>query len=159
MDRLIAWLEANRPADDGAVAICHGDFRLGNLMFHPSEPRVVAVLDWELSTLGHPLADLAYVLLFWRMGHGEYHGIGGLDLDALGIPSEDAFIARYFARRGVPSSLKPFHLSFALFRVALILEGVAERARKGNAADADAARVGGLAEDFTRRAVEVAGMD
>jgi aminoglycoside phosphotransferase (APT) family kinase protein len=156
--RLQAWLAAHLPPDDGASAICHGDLRIGNLMFHPTEPRVVAVLDWELSTIGHPLADLGFSVIGWRSLPGEYGGVRGLDLDALGIPTEGEHVARYDAARRTPvAPLLPFHVAFALFRFAVIFEGIAARARAGTAAAADAAEVGELSPAFARRGVEATG--
>lgn len=151
--RLLAWLPANLPEGD-VTAISHGDFRIGNLMFHPSEPRVVGVLDWELSTLGHPLADLAYSALAWRLLPGEYMGMRGADLEALGIPTEAQYLQRYEERMGGGASVKPFHYAFALFRLAVIFEGIAARAQAGQAASANAAEVGELSVNFARRAIE-----
>ncbi len=155
LSTLRAWLEAHQPADDGRAAIAHGDFRVGNLMFHLTEPRVVAVLDWELSTIGHPLADLAFCCIPWHSAPEEYGGILGLDADALGLPSEAAFIARY--RDGFPDTPAPtaFHLVFSLFRFAVIFVGIADRARAGNAADPEAERYGPLAQRFAARAWEI----
>jgi aminoglycoside phosphotransferase (APT) family kinase protein len=153
LDRLIAWLPAHIPPGD-EVAICHGDFRVGNLMFHPREPRVVAVLDWELATLGHPLADLAFNAMAWRTLPEEYGGIRGLDLAALGIPSEPGFLARYYAKSPRAGRVQPFHFAFALFRFAVIFEGIAARAAAGNAAADNAAEAGTLGPAFARRAVE-----
>ena len=152
VDRLIAWLPQHVPIDD-ETAIAHGDFRLGNLMFHPTEPRVVAILDWELSTLGHPLADVAFNCIAYRTLPEEYGGILGLDLAALGIPSEDEYLGRYYALAGRKGGVTPFHHAFALFRFALIMEGIAARARAGNAAAENAAEVGELSRAFARRAV------
>lgn len=159
VERLIAWLPAHLPADD-TTTIAHGDFRIGNLMFAPGAPRVVAVLDWELSTLGHPMADLGYACMAWHMAPGEFDGVRGLDLPALGLPDESAFVARYreayAQRRGQEAPvLAPFHLAFSMFRFAVILEGVAARARGGNAASADAAEVGAQAAAFARRGCAV----
>ncbi len=104
MDQLISWLPAHIPEsarDAGMTRIVHGDYRLDNLMFHPSEPRVLAVLDWELSTLGHPLADFSYHCMAWHIPPGSFRGIGGLDVQSLGIPTEDAYIRRYCERTGL----------------------------------------------------------
>lgn len=152
IDFIIDWLSQNIPQDD-TTTIVHGDFRLGNLMFHPTEPRVVGILDWELSTLGHPLADLAHSAMIWRSSPQEYGGILGLDLPALGIPDLRTYCEAYRAAGG-HGELKPFHLAFALFRFAVIFEGIAARARDGSAAAANAAEVGPLAERFAARAVE-----
>jgi aminoglycoside phosphotransferase (APT) family kinase protein len=155
LDRLVEWLPGAMPPDDGAVAIAHGDFRIGNLMFHPDEPRVIAVLDWELSTLGHPLADLGFCVMPWHTTPEEYCGIRGLDHRALGIPDEDAFVARYFATAPPTAPLRPFHVAFALFRFAVIFVGIADRARAGTAAAGDeAARLAPLAARFAERGLE-----
>lgn len=156
VERLAAWLPAHVPPGD-EIAIAHGDFRLGNLMFHATEPRVVGVLDWELSTLGHPLADLAFNCIAWRTEPGEYGGLRGLDLAALGIPSQAEYVEHYRALAGRTDALGPFHEAFALFRMAVILEGVAARARAGSAASPNAAAVGGLGAAFAARAVEFIG--
>ena len=150
LDGLAEWLPAHVPADD-ETAIVHGDFRLGNLMFHRSEPRVIALLDWELSTLGHPLADLAFNCLLWHSSPAMYYGIEGLDHAALGIPSRDDYVARYCARAGRAQGITNFHLAFACFRFAVIFEGIAKRAEIGTAAGADAAAVGRLSVDYARR--------
>jgi len=152
VERLIAWLPQNIPADE-TTAIVHGDFRIGNLMFHPTEPRVVALLDWELSTLGHPLADLAHSAMAWVSAPEEYGGIRGLDLAALGIPPLEDYVAAYdgAARHGV--RMAPFHMAFALFRWSMIFEGIAARAKAGTAADGNAGETGGLAAAFAARAV------
>ena len=139
MDKLMAWLPAHAPAVD-ETAIAHGDFRLGNLIFHPSEPRVAAVLDWELSTLGHPLADLAYNCIPWRLPVAIEGLIGA---DALGIPAEADYVAAYCARtrrEAVPEL--DFFVVFSLFRWAAIAAGVYRRALDGNAADARALDIG-----------------
>jgi len=154
IDRLIGWLPAHLPADD-RTTIVHGDFRLGNLMFRPDAPQVAAVLDWELSTLGHPLADLAHSCIGWHTTPAEFLGVRGLDLAALGIPSEADYCAAYYAACGHDARLSAFHLVFALFRFAVILEGVAARAQQGNAAADDAREVGQLSAAFARHAVEL----
>ncbi len=159
LDRMMDWLPANMPADEGAVSIAHGDFRLGNMMFHPNEPRVIAVLDWELSTLGHPLADLGFCVMPWQTAPDEYGGILGLDHAALGIPSREKFVAHYHAHACPTAELTRFHLAFALFRFAVIFVGIADRAGAGNAASDEAAELGPLAERFAIRAMQAAGLD
>ena len=146
MDRLMAWLPANIPAsgrDTNMVSIVHGDYRLDNLMFHPTEPRVLAVLDWELSTLGHPLADFSYHCMAWHIAPGAFRGIGGLDLATLGIPPESDYIRLYCERTGLatPEALKAdwdFYLAYNLFRLAAILQGIAKRVEAGTASSAQA---------------------
>lgn len=152
IDRLIEWLPRHIP-DDDTTTIAHGDFRMGNLMFHPTEPRVIGVLDWELSTLGHPLADLGYVSMAWHMRPQEFDGIRGLDLAAEGLPTQEEFVSHYLRHSGRPLRLQPFHVAFAMFRFSVILEGVAARARSGNAAADNAAEAGAQASAFSRAAV------
>jgi aminoglycoside phosphotransferase (APT) family kinase protein len=145
MDRLIDWLPAHVPPGD-ETAIVHGDFRMDNLVFHPSEPRILAVLDWELSTLGHPLADFSYHCMSWHIPPGKFRGIAGLDLDSLGIPREADYIRSYCARcgRGEISNWN-FYLAYNLFRIAAILQGVAKRALEGTASSAQAQDAGSRA--------------
>jgi aminoglycoside phosphotransferase (APT) family kinase protein len=144
MDRLIQWLPANIPAGDDTT-IVHGDFRLDNMIFHPTEPRVLAVLDWELSTLGHPMADFAYHVMAWRLSPREYRGLRGADLAALGIPAEEEYVQMYLDRTGRPRPSArdwEFYLAFNLFRAAAIFQGVMARAMAGNAASAQALETG-----------------
>ena len=158
--RLREYLLAEMPPDDGAASLVHGDFRLGNLMFHPTEPRVVAVLDWELSTVGHPMADLGFSVICWHSLPEEYGGLLGLDLPALGIPSEAEYLERYYATRQTAASpLQPFHVAFSMFRFAVIFEGIAARARAGTAAGDNAHSVGNLSLAFARRGLQAAGLD
>ena len=146
MDRLIDWLPAHIPAsarDEGLTSIVHGDYRLDNVIFHPSEPRILAVLDWELSTLGHPLADFSYHCMAWHIPPGTFRGIGGVDLASLGIPSEQDYIHRYCERTGLatPEQLAPdwnFYLAYNMFRIAAILQGIAKRVEAGTASSAQA---------------------
>jgi len=138
MDRLVEWLPGAIPPGDD-IAIVHGDFRCDNMIFHPSEPRVVAVLDWELSTLGHPLADFAYHALMYHMPPNIVAGLIGADLDALNIPSEQAYIAAYCRRTGreeIPNW--PFYIAFNFFRLAAIFHGIKGRVIRGTAASAHA---------------------
>jgi len=158
LDRLVDWLPANLPEDDGAVSIAHGDFRIGNLMYHPTEPRVIAVLDWELATLGHPLADLGYAVMPWRTAHAEYGGILDTDWRAAGIPMEKDFVAEYMAHAVPTAPMTPFHVAFALFRFSVIFIGIADRVRAGNANSEEAGDLGPLAERFGERALEAAGL-
>ncbi len=146
MDSLMQWLPAHMPAsarDDNMVSIVHGDFRLDNLLFHPTQPRVLAVLDWELSTLGHPLADFSYHCMGWHIPPGAFRGIGGLDIASLGIPLESDYIRRYCERTGLstPAALEAdwnFYLAYNLFRLAAILQGIAKRVEAGTASSAQA---------------------
>lgn len=156
LDRLIGWLSDRVPQDETS-GLCHGDFRIGNLMFHPSEPRVVAVLDWELSTLGHPLADVAFNVQAWSMAPDENGGLLGLDLPALGLPDQDAYLETYYAACGRPDRLTDFHRAFAMFRGAVGSAGVAVRGESGNNTLPDAARVGRhLARAYARRGLAIA---
>ena len=145
MDRLIAWLPNHIPAD-ARTCIVHGDYRLDNLVFHPTSSRVSAVLDWELSTLGHPLADFSYHLMTWRLGGDEFRGLRGADLTALGIPSEDEYVELYLKRTGATqtptASEWSFYLAYNLFRLAAILQGIMGRAVAGNAASTRALDAG-----------------
>jgi aminoglycoside phosphotransferase (APT) family kinase protein len=154
MERLIEWLPAHLPAsarDESQISVVHGDYRLDNLIFHPTEPRILAVLDWELSTLGHPMADFSYHCMSWHIRPGDFRGLGGLDLAALGIPDEAAYMRRYFERSGRTdlATLQrdwPFYLAYNLFRIAAILQGIARRVVDGTAASAEARAAGAGAE-------------
>jgi aminoglycoside phosphotransferase (APT) family kinase protein len=160
MDRLIEWLPANMPAsalDEAQVSVVHGDYRLDNLVFARDAPRVIAVLDWELSTLGHPLADFTYHCMAWHIPPGTFRGIGGLDLRSLGIPGEREYVERYCQRTGRadPDALMAdwnFYLAYNLFRLASITQGIARRVVDGIAASAHARGT----SDATRPLAEMA---
>jgi len=164
MDQLMDWLPQHIPAMARAehmVSIVHGDYRLDNLMFHPTEPRIVAVLDWELSTLGHPLADFSYHCMAWHIPPGAFRGIGGLDVVSLGIPTEDQYIRLYCERTGLttPEALKAdwnFYMAYNLFRIAAILQGIAKRAQMGTAASAQAVSSGAGAKPLAQLAWQFA---
>ncbi len=167
MDQLMAWLPQNIPAsakDDSQTSVVHGDYRLDNLIFHPDKPQILAVLDWELSTLGHPLADFSYHCMSWHIVPGTFRGIGGLDLLALGIPTEKEYIRMYCDQTGLakPQDLEVdwnFYLAFNLFRIAAILQGIAKRVETGTASSEQARSSGAgarpmaeLAWSFAQRA-------
>ncbi len=142
MDRLMGWLPGAIPADD-ATSIVHGDFRFDNTIMHPTEPKTLAVLDWELSTLGHPLADLTYFLMVWHFPPSVRGGLAGVDIEALGIPSMDEAVARYSARTGrdgVPDL--EFCIAYNMFRLGSIAQGVYARALQGNASSPQAIEMG-----------------
>jgi aminoglycoside phosphotransferase (APT) family kinase protein len=136
MDNMIGWLPGNIPPEAG-TSVVHGDFRLDNTIFHPSEPKILAVLDWELSTLGDPLADFAYHCMGFHIPPDKFRGVAGLDLAALGIPNETQYVARYLQRTG-RNSIDPshwdFYLAYNLFRIAAICQGIAKRVVDGTAA-------------------------
>lgn len=158
MEELIAWLERSIPEDDGRLALVHGDYRIDNLMFHPVEDRAIAVLDWELSTLGHPFADLAYQCAQWRFPHDAelMAGLGGVDRRALGIPTEEEYVARYCERMGLDGIPRwNFYLAVSYFRLAAICQGVYKRALDGNASNPQAIRFGDLAEQIATDACGV----
>jgi aminoglycoside phosphotransferase (APT) family kinase protein len=160
MDRLMDWLPRALPdsaKDNSLTSIVHGDYRLDNLIFHHEEPRVLAVLDWELSTLGHPLADFSYHCMAWHIRPGTFRGIGGLDLAELGIPSEQDYIARYCERTGFASPAElardwPFYLAYNLFRMAAILQGIAKRHEDGTASSDQAKASGASARPMAELA-------
>jgi aminoglycoside phosphotransferase (APT) family kinase protein len=143
MDRLIEWLPRNIPAGD-ETSIVHGDYRLDNMVFHPTQPKILAVLDWELSTLGHPMADFSYHCMSWHIAPGQFRGIGGLDLKALNIPDEAEYIAMYAKNIGKPVDTRHwrFYLAYNMFRMAGILQGIMKRYVDGTAASQQALDAG-----------------
>ncbi len=145
METLMGWLGARVPEDDGHVVLVHGDYRLDNLMFDATEDRIVAVLDWELSTLGHPFADLAFQCMQWRLPQGAaaLRGLGGVDRVALGIPTEQEYVSRYCERMGIGAIPDwNFYLAMSFFRLAAICQGVYKRGIDGNASSTEASRFG-----------------
>lgn len=145
--RLVDWLGTNMPADDGQVSLVHGDYRLDNMVFNHDAHEILGILDWELSTLGHPLADLAYQCMQWRLPHeGGFRGLGGLDRAALGLPTEKEYVADYCKRRNIGEIANwPFYVAFSFFRIAAILQGVYKRSLDGNASNPEKARQYGKA--------------
>ena len=141
MTDIMAWLGAHMPPDDGQVALVHGDYRLDNMIFAPDAPHIAGVLDWELSTLGHPIADLAYQRMQGRLPPGEVgRALMGVDRKALGIPSEDEYVEMYMKRAGLTSIPElPFATAFSFFRICAILQGVKKRGMDGNASNPEAA--------------------
>jgi aminoglycoside phosphotransferase (APT) family kinase protein len=160
MEKLVEWLPAHVPPaarDESKVSIVHGDFRLDNLMFDAAAPRVLAVLDWELSTLGHPLADFSYHCMAWHVPHSIGRGIGGLDHAALGIPPEEEYMRRYCDRTGLSTvaELKAdwnFYMAYNMFRIAAILQGIAKRVEAGTASSAQAVASGKTARPMAELA-------
>lgn len=152
MEALIHWLPAHLPPE-GTASIVHGDYRMDNLVFHKTEPQVIGVLDWELSTIGDPLADFAYHAMSWRIDPALYNGLGGVDVAALGIPDEADYVAAYCQRTGRAAIESwEFYLVYSLFRFAAICQGIAKRAIDGTAAGAEAVAIGSLAQPFGRQA-------
>lgn len=141
MEDLVRWLGERRAPDDGAFSLVHGDYRLGNMVVRMDRPEIAAVLDWELSTTGHPLADLAYQCMTWRMPYAsDYQGLGGIDRALIGVPTETAYVEAYCRRRGLVAVPDwSFCLAFSFFRLAAISQGVYKRALNGNASDPVAA--------------------
>ncbi|MBB6522149.1 phosphotransferase family protein [Pseudoteredinibacter isoporae] len=156
MDQLIDWLENNQPEDDGRVSLVHGDYRLDNVMFDKSNQNIIAVLDWELSTLGHPFADLAYQCMQLRMpGAGDMKGLMGIDRAELNIPSEEEYVAQYCKRMGLDSIPNwEFYIAFSYFRLAAIIQGVAKRAADGNASNKKAAQMGAYVKPMAQFALD-----
>jgi aminoglycoside phosphotransferase (APT) family kinase protein len=156
MRALIDWLPAHQPPEDETCMV-HGDYRLDNVLIHPTEPRIVAVLDWELSTLGDPVADFAYHAMAWRLPPDLFRGLAGIDFAALGIPDEKSYLAAYCARTGrTDVGAWEFYIIYSLFRIAAILQGIAKRAVDGTAANADAVDVGRKAVPLARIAWSLA---
>jgi aminoglycoside phosphotransferase (APT) family kinase protein len=160
MDQVIEWLGKNIPEDDGRVSLVHGDYRLDNLMFSSDNERVIAVLDWELSTLGHPYADLAYQCMGMRLpsgnGPGASSGLLGIDCDALVIPSEKDYIASYCQRMGIDKLDNwNFYLAFSFFRLAAIAQGVAKRAADGNASSKAAGGIATMVQPIAANALAI----
>tara|TARA_R110002110_G_scaffold406421_1_gene626428 strand:+ start:250578 stop:251597 length:1020 start_codon:yes stop_codon:yes gene_type:complete len=155
MERLLTWLPANMPEDDGTVSLVHGDYRLDNMMFHATQPHVIALLDWELSTLGHPLADLANQCMAWMLPReAGIKGLQGIDRKALGIPSDEEYIARYCERTGRAGIDNwDFYMVFSLFRLAAILQGIVKRAQIGTASSAEADTRGDMMKPLVDMAV------
>ncbi len=157
VETLIAYLEANLPEDDGQVCLVHGDFRMDNMMFAKGSSELIALLDWELSTLGHPYADLAYQCMQWRLpGGAAIPGLGDVDRQALGIPSEAEYVRRYCQRRGIDGiDHWVFYLAFSFFRLSAILQGVYKRALEGNASNDKAKQVGGMTGPLAQMGVDI----
>ncbi len=159
MEELIAYVDGDAPYDDGRVSLVHGDFRMDNLLFAIDAPRCIAVLDWELSTIGHPFADLAAILMQWRMPPGRQgRGLEGVDRASLGLPSDDAFVDAYCARTGLSGIDKlNFYVAFTFFRMAAIIQGVKKRGLDGNASNPErAAEIGALVPVYARKGIEAA---
>ncbi len=157
METLMQWLGENLPEDDGRVSLVHGDYRLDNMIFHPSEPRVIALLDWELSTLGHPFADVGYQCMQLRMpdNKGGVSGLRGRNLGELGIPTEEEYVAKYCESTGIDGIDNfGFYVAFSFFRLAAIIQGVAKRALDGNASNKNAATMGEFVEPMAELALE-----
>ena len=157
MEALMSWLGDNLPDDDGRVSLVHGDYRLDNMIFDASKPKVVALLDWELSTLGHPFADVGYQCMQLRMPAevGNISGLRGKDLGELGIPTEDEYVATYCERTGIDGIDNfGFYVAFSFFRLAAIIQGVAKRAADGNASNKKAAQLGQYVEPMAELALE-----
>lgn len=154
MDNLIAWLPSNIPAGD-ETRIVHGDYRIDNVIFDREEPRILAVIDWELCTLGHPLADFAYHCMVWRIPPGVFRGLGGTDLPSLGIPTEREYVTAYCRRTGRDGIAErdwEYYMAYNMFRIAAIVQGVLARALQGNASSAEALETGRAARPLAELA-------
>ena len=147
MHDLMAYLDAEMPADDGVVSLVHGDYRLDNMAFAHDSAEVLGILDWELSTLGHPLADLAYQCMQWRLPNaGSFRGLAGVDRSAIGLPTEEEYVAKYCERRNIESIDNwSFYVAFSFFRLGAILQGVYKRSLDGNASNPEKAKLYGAA--------------
>lgn len=153
MDRLTEWLPRHVPKDEPPPAVVHGDYRIDNLIFHPSEPRVLAIMDWELSTIGDPLADFAYHLMSYRVSTVSVPGLAGRDVGALGLPAEEDYVRAYCARRGLAEVPHlDFYLAFSMYRLAAILHGIRGRVARGTAVSPQARRYAGEVEAMARAA-------
>jgi aminoglycoside phosphotransferase (APT) family kinase protein len=159
MEDLIAWLPANMP-EEGETRLVHGDYRMDNVLIHPTEPRITAVLDWELSTLGDPRADFAYHAMTWRFAPDLFRGLADIDFDELGIPDEKAYVEAYTRRSGFdPRPHWTFFLALSMFRIAAILQGIAKRASDGTAADSNAVDIGARARPVSECAARLLAED
>ena len=162
MESLIGWLAENLPDDDGRVSLVHGDYRLDNIVFDSAEPKIIALLDWELSTLGHPFADVGYLCMQLRMPDraGSISGLRGKNLHELGIPDEQEYVASYCRRAGIDGIANfSFYVAFSFFRLAAIIQGVAKRAVDGNASNKNAAELGKFVEPMAEMALEAIGQN
>lgn len=160
MENLIEWLAENLPADDGRVSLVHGDYRLDNMVFDPVKPKIIALLDWELSTLGHPFADVGYLCMQLRMPEraGSISGLRGKNLHELGIPTEEEYVASYCQGVGIDGIANfSFYVAFSFFRLAAIIQGVAKRAVDGNASNENAAELGKFVQPMAEMALEAIG--
>lgn len=157
MNFLMKWLPEHMPEDDGKTSIVHGDYRLDNMMFHPTQDHVIGILDWELSTLGHPYADLTYqVTQFGMPNDSAIPGLGGLDRGAMGLPTDEAYVAQYCERMGFDGIENfNFYMVFSMFRLASIIQGIRKRTLEGNASNARAKEMGTIMQPLARMAVSL----
>lgn len=158
VEHLLNWLEGNMISDDEKISLIHGDYRMDNFIWHPEKPEILAVIDWELATLGHPLADLAYQCMVWSQPANELsRGLAGIDRKACGIPTDEQYVEAYCKRIGIEAVEDwNFHLAFAYFRIAAILQGVAKRSLQGNASSERAAEYGQMVPKLAKHGLEVA---